>query len=182
MHSLRPLLSVLVALCGSAAFAQRVQLVNQPLTVDVPKGFVDTSWQHTSEGFPLYFNVPEDKDGGRSAYPEISMYAASEVDGSEVTLGLSEFAKRRIDGLRTVIPPRIIKIAGRRAIEFAVSGDLILHFSGGGISKSSLITHEIVIEDDSRLYRCKMNIEPRNYVTYIKVFHEFCNSARFRSA
>ena len=170
---------VLFVLVLSPAFSQRVQLVDQPITVRVPAGFVDTSWEHISEGFPLHFSLPFDKDGGRPMYPEISMVATSEAVGTDTMRALSEYARNQAEGTRPLIEPRFIRIAGRPAIESAVSGDAIFDFVGGGASVQSVIRHEISFEYRARLYHCRLDVDGRNYVPYIKVFHEFCNSVRF---
>ena len=171
-------LAIALTFGGSAAFGQRVKLLNQPLTIDTPAGFVDRSWEHVSQGFPLHFNLPAHADGSRSLYPEISIASSPEMNGTDVPMALSEYAKTQTVEGRTIIRPRFVQIAGQQAIEFAFSGDLILDYRGGSIVRP-VVLHEIAIAYQSRLYHCRLGVELGRHISYIKVLHEFCGSARF---
>lgn len=124
----------------------------------------------------MFFNLPEEPNGGTPAFPALSIEQVPKDEGSELQ---AYVRKNASDKSNFIVPPKALTIDGRPGYEFGIGKEMIADFTNGGSATGRTADYEIVFQNGAVLYSCKMSSYPGADPKYLKVFEDFCTSVRF---
>ena len=112
------------------------------------------------------------RTGARPPFPMLGLYL---LPDSERPLTLAEFAEET-EGLKTLVGPKIVTVAGMQAIEVAtVALGATTHWEAPGWR---LVSHRFVFEVEGRRHECALSANEDVYRPFLSTFVSFCGSIR----
>lgn len=158
----------------------RIGLPATPATVQIPDGWVcgaDSMATFGDETMRTLNCIPIE---GGSPISLAKMFAAQQPASLEAFLDESVRKQAELPAGSSYFVPRIVELAGAKAVETAYKSVAQAHHDGSGDGRIELVLHTLTFEHATAFYQCELMASPGSYTKPLRqTFMDFCGSIRF---